>query len=503
MSPTATVPVILCRADEYHSAGEVFGEIVTDAVSVHEGLIGVLSANAGMAGSDSVGGKWAASYDEAAGLAMSTSARLTTASGQTRDLISVGLHNLQAGESAANFNSVPPPAAPQMPPVPCLVETPASAAGDGIPEPFGWSIIKDLVGAAWPNGHQDELHTAEAAWNTAASDFRTLAMGIPEAVGFLSNQQSDEIPAAIDACTQRQNDLHSLADACQSLGQACDEYAHHLDEAHHQILDELKEFAAEAIVGELAFAALAPFTAGISEWVGNTALGARVAMKARRVAAIIASLATKAAEITSRAVKPLVESLKPLLERISTWVDAARTKLTEFLGRSNPKSGLSQKTIDDILGTPKGARPDPSSYLSPEYIEQHLALFDKDGATRFMVESNLNRYGIGQADGTSFVMPRGEADALLATTKGDPAALEKALGLPDGFLESNKLVRVDIPHPDTHGLRIPSGNEAGANSQWVPGGKLPDGANEAIIDVKGMNVGTDYQVTDLPKGGAK
>ncbi|MET9492785.1 ADP-ribosyltransferase domain-containing protein [Nocardia sp. NPDC006630] len=327
MSPTATVPVILCRADEYHSAGEVFGGIVTEAVSVHEGLIGVLSANAGMAGSDSVGGKWAASYDEAAGLAMSTSARLTTASGQTRDLISVGLHNLQTGESAANFNSVPPPAAPQMLPVPCLVETPASAAGDGIPEPFGWSIIKDLVGAAWPNGHQDELHTAEAAWNTAASDFRTLAIGVPEAVGFLSNQQSDEIPAAIDACTQRQNDLNSLADACQSLGQACGEYAHHLDEAHHQILDELKEFAAEAVVGELAFAALAPFTAGISEWVGNTALGARVAMKARRVAAIIANLATKAAEIVSRTVKPLSNALKPLLERISTWVDAARTKL--------------------------------------------------------------------------------------------------------------------------------------------------------------------------------
>ena len=28
-----------------------------------------------------------------------------------------------------------------------------------------------------------------------------------------------------------------------------------------------------------------------------------------------------------------------------------------------------------------------------------------------------------------------------------------------------------------------SGNEAGANEYWIPGGKLPDGASEAVIDV--------------------
>ncbi|WP_240056243.1 hypothetical protein [Pseudomonas silesiensis] len=43
-------------------------------------------------------------------------------------------------------------------------------------------------------------------------------------------------------------------------------------------------------------------------------------------------------------------------------------------------------------------------------------------------------------------------------------------------------VRIDIPTPDKLGLRIPSGNETGAKQFWLPGGKLPDGNFEAVID---------------------
>lgn len=32
-------------------------------------------------------------------------------------------------------------------------------------------------------------------------------------------------------------------------------------------------------------------------------------------------------------------------------------------------------------------------------------------------------------------------------------------------------------------LRIPSGNEAGANSHWIPGGKTDGGVPEAITDL--------------------
>jgi hypothetical protein len=128
------------------------------------------------------------------------------------------------------------------------------------------------------------------------------------------------------------------------------------------------------------------------------------------------------------------------------------------------------RTPEEILVTPKGSRPAPAEYLTPAYIQKHLKQFE-GSASRFMTEGNLNKYGIGQKDGTSFVMPKAEADALLASTKGEPRAMERALGLPDGFLDNNRLVRVDISNPQGSGLRVPSGNEAGANELWIPGGK--------------------------------
>ncbi len=45
------------------------------------------------------------------------------------------------------------------------------------------------------------------------------------------------------------------------------------------------------------------------------------------------------------------------------------------------------------------------------------------------------------------------------------------------------MIRIDIPQLDDYNLRIPSGNEAGSNEYWLPGGILPDGAcGKHVID---------------------
>ena len=156
---------------------------------------------------------------------------------------------------------------------------------------------------------------------------------------------------------------------------------------------------------------------------------------------------------------------------------------------------LSSELRDQIVSIEKGGRPDPATYLPNEYIQQHLTQFDK-GVARFMTDENLDSFGIGQRDGTSFVMPKSEADALMNATRGNPRAMEDALGLPEGFLDKNRIVRVDIEDPRSYDLRMPSGNEAGANSQWIPGGRLPNGDSEAIID--GGRVPTeDYKISDI------
>jgi uncharacterized protein RhaS with RHS repeats len=166
------------------------------------------------------------------------------------------------------------------------------------------------------------------------------------------------------------------------------------------------------------------------------------------------------------------------------WVDPLGLSCKE--GDTNPISAdgvpLSPEKIKEIQEIPKGDRPEPADYLPKSYIEAHLQKFDA-GASRFMTASNLNKYGPGQRDGTSFVMPKSEADTLMSQAKGDKLALADSLGLPRTMLDSNELVRVDFNSPRDLGLRMPSGNEAGANEYWIPGGKLPDGASEAIIDV--------------------
>lgn len=164
--------------------------------------------------------------------------------------------------------------------------------------------------------------------------------------------------------------------------------------------------------------------------------------------------------------------------------------------------GLSRTQIDEIRAIPKGSRPDPSEYLSPSYISEHLALFD-DGAARFMPRRNLEKYGIAQRDGTSFVIPKREADLIeAAANRGDLRYVEQALGLKEGFFaDGGELMRIDIPNPREANLRIPSGNEAGASDLWLPGGRLPNGVPEAVVD-GGSLPASRYSVRPVETGGS-
>ena len=146
------------------------------------------------------------------------------------------------------------------------------------------------------------------------------------------------------------------------------------------------------------------------------------------------------------------------------------------------KQGVSvEQVFKGVIQKPINERPDPSTYLSQSYINKHLSEFDS-GVTRIMVDTSFNKYGIGQIDGTSFVMTKREADAIIRAANNDPVKIANALGIPQGQLKTGGLVRIDISNPKSAGLRLPSGNEAGANSQWIPGGKLPNGSLEAVID---------------------
>lgn len=71
------------------------------------------------------------------------------------------------------------------------------------------------------------------------------------------------------------------------------------------------------------------------------------------------------------------------------------------------------------------------------------------------------------------------SDAV-SSANGDPRKLESLFGLDASYLGTAPVL-VDIPNPQN--VRIPSGNEFGANGFWRPGGlTYPGRIPEAVID---------------------
>ena len=258
-------------------------------------------------------------------------------------------------------------------------------------------------------------------------------------------------------------------------------------------------------------------SAGRGDWVG-------AGLSALAIVPVVGALAAagklgKWAETVAKAVELAASNpaaraaLEPMLRRLNDAIGAIpdavmrnlpdemrntleglKTRLDDFLGVANrafsngvqtvaERLGISPERVQAILDTPKGDRPPPVDYVPASRIAEHATSFE-NGGSRFTLQSSIDRYGLGQRDGTTFIMTRAEADQLLLDTGGDLRRLEQALGLPEGQLDNAQLVRVDFTPEamDDLGMRMPSGNEAGANDQWLPGGLLPSGTNEAVID---------------------
>lgn len=180
------------------------------------------------------------------------------------------------------------------------------------------------------------------------------------------------------------------------------------------------------------------------------------------------------------------------LQKVDGQIALNKIDIDEWLkfkkSESGLDSGLTQSQIEDIVNTPKGSRPDPSSYLSQEYIDAHLAQFD-DGVSVIQTEWAYSRYSetngfVGVPDDNSlFVMPKNYCDDVIARANGNISIIEKELGFPEGyFSDGGGLIRIDAPNTPELNIRIPSGNETGANKLWIPGGKTSGGVPEAITN---------------------
>ena len=141
------------------------------------------------------------------------------------------------------------------------------------------------------------------------------------------------------------------------------------------------------------------------------------------------------------------------------------------------EEGLSLEQVEKIKGTPKGQKPLPETYLSEEYINNHLNSFKKSGAVKIMPSEPSGTIG---GKGGPFVLSGDELSEIIRNADGDVAKIESVLGLDKGYLGSNPVI---VTIQDTSSLRLPSGNELGAWPEyWEPGGYTSGGIKEAVIN---------------------
>ena len=182
------------------------------------------------------------------------------------------------------------------------------------------------------------------------------------------------------------------------------------------------------------------------------------------------------------------------------------TPVSNDVKKSLEGSGLTDDKINEIRNKPKPDykigevvnpdvhKPDPSTYLKPEYVSKHLEPFEKSGCFRIQKTDPTNPNDIydgtvGHSSG-AFVTSGEDMKKAIQESGGDVRKMEKILGLEDGSLGNNPTI-ISINSPSN--LRMPSGNELGASQkEFIPGGFTSGNQPEAVIDSVSKG---DYKVT--------
>ena len=299
--------VLDVRPVGYAEAARTIGGEVAGTVELACGEVTRrLDACYGMAGSDDVGAEWGAAYDRVAASAIQSTAASVDAAYTVAALLeqtginyagaeAASVPGETAEESRARWASSSAPSVRDL----------ASAVGGGVPEPAGWSMLQHAIGRLWPNGHQDLLHGAADTWRAVGSWFRSITVDVDRAVVEVMLQRAPEVPDAAAVIDGLRGQLTELAGVYDDLADACSDYAHHLDEAHHRILEEIHSFIEWTLAIEAAGGLLAVVTLGASEVVAQGAELERAKVTGSAIAAVIDGLraAVAALGVTLRGVE--------------------------------------------------------------------------------------------------------------------------------------------------------------------------------------------------------
>ena len=340
--------------DTYTAASKIFGADIADAIfGYYRTLQDALYATAQMSGSDPAGVSWGTSYDEA----------VERVNGVTQDVIN-GCYQLAALLEQSGFNHGVANSASVPGGTVDVTDTsdyadysvllggfPSGSGATGSDTPSGWWLVEHTVGYVWPNGHQDKLRAAAAAWSRAAQSLTAIAWVVPSAVSQISSLHSPEVGNAVTACNAMKTHIDDLSAAYNCVSTACNDYAGYIDNAHSEAIDELESLVAWTIGIEAAGAVAGFFTLGIGEGVAQGVEAGRIAATALRIANIIAHLIEMVGEVVAtigRAVSKVIE----VSAKLTALLGARLSKITaDLVARLAPKvaedaEGLAVEGLD-------------------------------------------------------------------------------------------------------------------------------------------------------------
>lgn len=197
--------------------------------------------------------------------------------------------------------------------------------------------------------------------------------------------------------------------------------------------------------------------------------------------------AKRAAKVMAGCIAKLSLDVLDVICTVAGYVKGKKViKHKEIQSKIGYKDGWNEKKV---LATIEKAKAEgkvilPQEYLTESYINSHINSFKNDGVAYLVPKDVLRIYGrkfLGRVDG-QFVMKRSELRTALRQANGNILKLEKILGIDKGSWTGKTIVMIEVSDVEIINLRMPSGFETGTNPQWLPGGKLPTGMNEAVCD---------------------
>jgi hypothetical protein len=385
------------------------------AADLHASLAERLSGFGGMAGDASIAEEFAAAYDDAARGALyaigdlvdafATCGRLTAATlanhghAENRSVIS-GRTVFDGHGGCAGMVAV----------LPCVLPPALGSDLSGVPSWAGW-ILDQVEGFVWPDADTDRLRTAASCWRAASSQVDGLSSYCDAAVRNLHTQRSPEIPIAVEVSARLGSRCQAVAEQCEGLARACEEYAGHVDKQRAAVLDLLHDLVRDAVVIQGVGMVLGAFTVGGTAAAAAAVNAARVAAVAPRLLHIISTLRALASSCATP-MRLAAASLRDVRLGLAVF---RRARVTVASARDAERLARVAR-LREIVRSPRLFNADDLRGLSPKQIERML----DDWPTK------PSRTGEG-------------------VVHVDPLHRDRQIRVMEGYLEGNR------PDPMTHG----------------------------------------------------